>query len=777
MRTITIGCALLASVLAWGQPAVRLPGSGTAQKAIVQSADDALQTPLLSEKRITKAGVNDQLVTLPAPTVPLRKVAAHADGADDMPLVVVTAGSTLPDSFSQWETGTFDVELRNTGTTDFNGDYMWMLLGLEADTIAYMDGSYNSARVAAGSSTRVGLNYNVADAAPGTYRLTICSIELVEQDGILYLGDYAPIPFDDGTTGKTVQVLAAEQPQLAFDEASVVFPDTLPGSSTPNSLLWGGDYTVRPYLTNTGGDFDGLVYAVLLRLNADGTQYQLYHMSTPVPVQLAKGETKRFAFNGTVETALSVGYYFFALMTEDYSIIPTTEYTLPYTFVIYPLTILTEGSSLPATMRQHEDATLTLRLRNEASADIDDIVYMYAGSNLSFAGSVQAFIPARGEADITIPYNLGDCPAGEQALQFFYTGNFVDGVTSYLWDIGWDDGTTTRTVQVEGNEGPALQWLAEQSTLPTEVTMHQPFSAPVTLTNTGADFNGEVSLILYGSDYLIRYRSDAAQVSLARGETKQVTITGAVDLPTSLPRPVAYYVDVAYYTNGGVEVVPSDDGSIRIVTVHPDPATTPVLTWLTQQTDLLATFAAGQSYYLTIPIQNAGQADYTGDVALTFLDGNTFSPKYSWRLTNATLAGQSTSELPYSIMLPADMEVGTYALQINLLEGNSIVSYVPTEDLRSYFYPVTVESPATGLAQTEAGCALYPNPATDYVVVTDEAGITHLRLYAPDGTLLLDEPCNGHATHRLDLGTLPPGVYLLTVTTPEGIRTERVAKR
>lgn len=223
-------------------------------------------------------------------------------------------------------------------------------------------------------------------------------------------------------------------------------------------------------------------------------------------------------------------------------------------------------------------------------------------------------------------------------MQFFYTGGDAYGTYNYLHDLGWDDGTVSRTVQVVANEAPALTWLAAQSTLPVELTMHETFSAPLTLTNTGADFSGEVYLILYGSDYLIQYRSDAVQVSVPRGDTVQITLAGTVDLPTELPRPVAYFMDVRYYTNNGNVIVPPDDGVQRLVTIHPDPATSPVLTWLTEQTELPATFTAGEGYYLTIPVRNTGQAAYTGDVALTFLDGNTFGPLFYYRLST-TIAG------------------------------------------------------------------------------------------------------------------------------------------
>lgn len=780
-RTLLLACAL-AWLGATGQapanvqprPADGLPGETA--RAVTARTLTSLDGDRVAQPAAAQSADAGKVFRLP-PDGMVRKAAARTGEAATQ-LTVMTEGTVLPDSFRQWETGSFTARLQNTGTTDFTGDVMWFLLGQEADTIAFMMGDYHQWNFKAGEPVNLSFSYSIRNLAPGTYRHVICSVELVEQDGALYLGDYTPLPFESGGTSKTVEVLAAEQPQLSFDGASVTFPATHPGNTTPSCFLWGGDYTVRPLLTNTGGDYDGLLYAALLRYNEQGN-LGIYHLSDPVPVTLAKGETKQFAFSGTVETTLPVGGYFFAFVTGDNRLIGTTEGSMLDTHVIYPLTLQAEGSNVPASMRQNEDASLTIRLSNPVSTDIDDIIYMYMeneDNSVSFMGQVQAFVPALNTADITIPYNLGDRETGEQILTFGYLGSQAYGTGNLAYTIGWDDGTVSRTVQVVANEAPALTWLAAQSTLPVELTMHQTFSAPLTLTNTGADFSGEVYLILYGSDYLIQYRSEATQVSVPRGDTVQITLAGTVDLPTELPRPVAYFMDVRYYTNNGNVIVPPDDGVQRLVTIHPDPATSPVLTWLTWLTELPATFTAGEGYYLTIPIQNTGQAAYTGDVALTFLDGNTYERMFYYRLST-TIAGRSMEQLPYSIMLPADMEAGTYALQMNLLQDNSIVTFVPTESGGYYLYPITVESPSTGLSQAAAGSTLYPNPATDYVVVTDGAGIGRLRLYSPDGALVLDEPCDGHATHRLDLGTLPPGVYLLAVTTPDGTRTERVMKR
>ena len=95
------------------------------------------------------------------------------------------------------------------------------------------------------------------------------------------------------------------------------------------------------------------------------------------------------------------------------------------------------------------------------------------------------------------------------------------------------------------------------------------------------------------------------------------------------------------------------------------------------------------------------------------------------------------------------------------------------------FMPVSVlPGETSGMQQPgDEAFTLYPNPATDRMTVTAPSGIGRVRLYSPCGTLVLDEPCDGHVTHDLRLGALPPGIYLLQATTPEGIRTGRVVKR
>ena len=97
----------------------------------------------------------------------------------------------------------------------------------------------------------------------------------------------------------------------------------------------------------------------------------------------------------------------------------------------------------------------------------------------------------------------------------------------------------------------------------------------------------------------------------------------------------------------------------------------------------------------------------------------------------------------------------------------------------------TVKRPAVALEIQEAtalqavdgvAVVIYPNPATDFVMVNNGTGIDQVRLYSLTGALVLDEAVNGTASHRLDLDRLPAGAYLLSVDTPKGIITERIMK-
>ena len=101
--------------------------------------------------------------------------------------------------------------------------------------------------------------------------------------------------------------------------------------------------------------------------------------------------------------------------------------------------------------------------------------------------------------------------------------------------------------------------------------------------------------------------------------------------------------------------------------------------------------------------------------------------------------------------------------------------FIPTEDLL-YDVPVTVTKPATGLSGTQARTVLYPNPATDHVTVASGEGIVQVCAYTVTGALMARETADGATQCTLRTDAWPQGVYVLEITTPQGVHTQRLVK-
>jgi len=89
-----------------------------------------------------------------------------------------------------------------------------------------------------------------------------------------------------------------------------------------------------------------------------------------------------------------------------------------------------------------------------------------------------------------------------------------------------------------------------------------------------------------------------------------------------------------------------------------------------------------------------------------------------------------------------------------------------------------------GVGTIAEGCQmrLYPNPAMDMVVVEMNDGQEvakdgRVTLYDMAGRELMSVPTNGSAYCRLDLGSLPQGVYLVRVQTSEGVASRQLVRQ
>ena len=71
---------------------------------------------------------------------------------------------------------------------------------------------------------------------------------------------------------------------------------------------------------------------------------------------------------------------------------------------------------------------------------------------------------------------------------------------------------------------------------------------------------------------------------------------------------------------------------------------------------------------------------------------------------------------------------------------------------------------------------IFPNPVNDQLtILTETPRDFHLQLIASDGRIMLTERFNGN--HRINLGHLPRGLYMLKLSSEEAAYIEKVYKR
>ena len=104
-----------------------------------------------------------------------------------------------------------------------------------------------------------------------------------------------------------------------------------------------------------------------------------------------------------------------------------------------------------------------------------------------------------------------------------------------------------------------------------------------------------------------------------------------------------------------------------------------------------------------------------------------------------------------------------------------------------YFFPILTPNPAdtavadttivdtVGIAQRmlERYTGLQPNPAAERVQVLSSFGLTGVEVYNAAGAKVAEQPATGYSA-TLDVSTLPPGPYLVRITTPNGKVTKKL---
>ncbi len=148
--------------------------------------------------------------------------------------------------------------------------------------------------------------------------------------------------------------------------------------------------------------------------------------------------------------------------------------------------------------------------------------------------------------------------------------------------------------------------------------------------------------------------------------------------------------------------------------------------------------------------------------------------------------------LGYNIYRSDDNKVTYDKLNTNLITDTTYVDVVP--DYGDYFYyvtsvfptydPQTCESDSsnvveadvvTGIDPMSGGkISIYPNPATDNVIVKSDFTITNVEVLNYIGQTVYTRQNVSEKSLKVNVANLTAGVYFVKVTTVEGIKTVKI---
>ena len=144
--------------------------------------------------------------------------------------------------------------------------------------------------------------------------------------------------------------------------------------------------------------------------------------------------------------------------------------------------------------------------------------------------------------------------------------------------------------------------------------------------------------------------------------------------------------------------------------------------------------------------------------SVTETEGNT----YTWEITGGTLAeGQGSNMITVEWGAP-----GTGVIQVSEETSNGCYGV-------SAEFDVTIDD-CTGLGENFANTLkVHPNPAKDFIKIQSEYLLTAIDLYNLHGELLSKKVVSGYDS-ELNTSSLSPGLYLLKISSDQGVASKRI---
>ena len=565
------------------------------------------------------------------------KAPARADETTGEAIVTFDATGIMNSVLQQNADFTVTTTLYNEGTADFNEQVQAVLLietSMGFSTVYATD--YVTASVPQGGSTQVSIPGHIDGS-------------LIEA-GIYYMGiatttEYLVIHGEESANIIGVEVLP--------DPSTSYILSVTNDATFPETLNQNEDGTLTVEIENTGGlPFSGNIVMALLDPNSQATQVDYNTSMIPTTIAANSSETVNIPYY--ISSSVQPGEYMMLIGTiangyitflplsngSDYVMVEVMEKEGP--------DLSMSDESIPASIMQGVEFTVTGTVAN-AGADFNGkigVVLTDYDGNIYYESEYQDAAIARNES---LPVEIKGTVGSDVAAGTYYL--YV--VTANLDIIGGGDAVT---VEINPDISPILSW--ETAEMPETICQNQDFTVSGTISNTGADFTGQVGIALVQQDpwsgqAYIMYESDYQDMTVAKDGNYDFTATCNVgDLATG-----EYYLYVGY-----------DDGEYfnaisggNAVTVSPNPEAAPVLSLVEAESSIPEAIAQNTEFTITAVVRNDGQA-FNGSITLQIADF--YNPYYTDTKAVSIANGESQTLTFTGTLDAAEVPASDYYLDI-----------------------------------------------------------------------------------------------------------------
>ena len=430
-------------------------------------------------------------------------------------------------------------------------------------------------------------------------------------------------------------------------------------------LQQNADFTAKATVYNNGtSDYQGELAVYLF--TDDGTgQLVPFFATDAVSVTIPQNSSQMVSIPGHINgDEIPAGGYYIGVVADATNILyfkDSPEYNITYIEIAadpasnYILNVTNEAT-FPTALNQNENGIFTVNIANTGNADFSGNIVMFlidpnsTSSQVNYnTNSVPVTINGNSNANVEIPYYItSDVAAGEYKMSI---GELVGNSISY---IPLSDGSYYINVEIVEKEGAELSIAYDQSTIPETIMQGVAFDATVAITNTGADFDGEINLALTDMEGYIIYAGEYQATSIANSETKVLQFNETIGTD------IAAGEYLLYILTKNIEIVGG-----TVVTLEANPELTPILSW--SNTNIPASIMPGKDFTVEGTISNAG-VDFNGIIVAGLINDERMII-YVTDPQTINVARDESKDFVTTGNLPDDTPLGDYTLAIMQYDG------------------------------------------------------------------------------------------------------------